>query len=186
MTLPNLNLKRGSIVSCRFPLNENPDIAGPSARPAMVLAVFPNPRNKSEKMVIVAYGTSRKTRAKLGYEIRISNSDDMISCNLHRPTRFTLNRMRILPFTNEFFTYGSNGTPVIGNIPNSVMSALNFHLDKLATHADELNFFRPKEAIKKGKTFDPQQIDNFMKEKMTGLERIPTQGRVRRGLYGRG
>jgi hypothetical protein len=186
MTLQNLTLKRGSIVSCRFPLNENPEIAGPSARPCMVLGVFPNPRNKREKMVIVAYGTSRKTRAKLGYEIRISNPDDMISCNLRRPTRFTLNRMRILPLTDEFFSYGSNGTPVMGNIPNSVMSALNFHLDKLATHSDELNFFRPKEAIAKGRIFDPQQIDKFMKEKMTGLERVPAQGRVRRGLYGRG
>lgn len=164
--------KRGDILSCNFPLNEAPDAPGPQSRPSLVLGSFPNSRNRNVMMVIIAYGTSRTSRVNLGSEIKISTLEQMKACSLHRPTRFTLNRLRILPFTPEYFDHTIGETPFIGALAPSEMSQLSRHLDMLAGHAEELNFFRPKEAMASGKRFDPNVVDAFMKRELTGIQKI--------------
>lgn len=176
---------KGAILSCFFPMNEAPDQPGPQARPALVLGTFPNPRDRDVTMVIVAYGTSRKTRSHLGFEIRIDSPEEMAQACLHRPTRFTLNRLRILKLDRDFFDFGLAETPVIGHLPPAKMAALSTYLDDLSQHAEELNFFRPAEAIKKGLSFDPLKVDSYMKKELTGIQMIRRQRTRRNRLYRR-
>jgi hypothetical protein len=177
--------KKGTILSCFFPMNETPDEPGPQARPALVLGTFPSPQDRSVTKVIVAYGTSRKTRSHLGFEIKIDKPEEMEQACLHRPTRFTLNRLRILTYDDAYFDFAESGTPVIGMIPPAQMGSLNAYLDELSQHSEELNFFRPAEAIKKGMTFDPAKVDSYMKRELTGIQMIKRLRPRRSRLYRR-
>lgn len=176
---------RGSVLSCYFPMNENPDIPGPQARPCLVLGSFPNPKNREQRMLIMAYGTSRKSRANFGFEVRIDTEEKMKATGLHRPTRFTLNRLRILPLGPEYFEYTTTGTPYLGEIPFEEKNALAGYLGDLAHHADELNFFRPKEAIAKGLVFNPIAVDEYMKQKLNGVQILRNKRGAPRNIYRR-
>jgi len=176
--------KRGSILSCFFPMNESQRLPGPQARPCLVLGTFPNPAKRNITMAIVAYGTSRKTRANFGFEIRIDTEEKLKQTGLHRETRFTLNRMRILPYTEEYFDFSGSGEGVIGSLPPIEMKSLAAHLDEIAHHSDELNFFRPKDAIQKGRRFDPEQVDEYMRRELTGTQILRKRRESSRsGLY---
>tara|TARA_Y100000815_G_C13300283_1_gene484388 strand:+ start:508 stop:1191 length:684 start_codon:yes stop_codon:yes gene_type:complete len=177
--------KKGTILSCFFPMNETPDVPGPQARPALVLGTFPSPRDKEVTMIIVAYGTSRKTRSHLGFEIKIDTPEAMTQACLHRPTRFTLNRLRILRYDTHFFDFDEAGSCEIGSLPAPQMATLSSYLDDLSQHSEELNFFRPAEAIKKGMSFDPAKVDNYMKKELTGIQMIRRQRARRNRLYRR-
>ena len=176
---------KGTILSCFFPLNESPETPGPIARPALILGSFRSPKDKSTPMVIVAYGTSRKARANLGLEIRVASIAKKVETGLHRPTRFTLNRLRILPYNSQYFDFSVGGSPVIGMLSHEDNRALTSYLDQLSDHSDQLNFFRPKEALANGKTFDMEEVDSYMKENMTGVQLIKAKGPRRRNIYRR-
>lgn len=130
------NFQRGAIVSCFFPLSEAPDLPGPTARPALVVGVFFDRLDRRWK-VIVAYGTSRKTRANSGFEIRINHPESLALAGLNRPTRFTLSRMRVLPLTPGYFNPNGDG-PVLGVLDDVLLARLDKTCTILASIADPL------------------------------------------------
>lgn len=130
------NFQRGAIVSCFFPLSEDPNQPGPTARPALVVGVFFD-RIERRWNAIVAYGTSRKTRANSGFEIRINHPESLALAGLNRPTRFTLSRMRVLPLTPGYFNPGS-GSPVLGVLDDVLLARLDKTCSILASIADPL------------------------------------------------
>lgn len=137
MYRPKHALQRGAIVSCYFPLQESPDQPGPVARPALVVAVFLD-RTDGEWKAAVAYGTSRRTRANMGYEVRINHPDSLTLAGLSKPTRFTLSRMRILPITRDFFNYINTDTPVTGKLDDALTDRLEKTCETLASIAAPL------------------------------------------------
>lgn len=164
--------KVGSVVSCYFPMNETPCQPGTQARPALVLGTIEDPENPEVKKIVVSYGTSRRTRAHLGFEIRIITPEKMQETKLHRATRFTLNRLRVLPYTEEYFDFSDAGeTAVIGMIPGPELDRLDGYLDSLSRHSQELNFLNTK-APKNATTTSYDVVDAYMRENLTGVQMI--------------
>ena len=130
-------IRKGAVVSCRFPLVETPNKPGPTARPALIVRVFFDHTDNRWK-AIVAYGTSQSTRSNTGFEIRVGAPDALQQAGLHRRTRFVLSRMRILPLDDEFFSFGQNGTPVMGYLEEPLMDRLTDLCDRLVTTSSEL------------------------------------------------
>lgn len=177
--------KKGAIIACNFPRNEAPDAAGPVTRPCLILGSFPNPKAPGQTMIITAYGTTQKKKANLSFEISISDPAAIIEANLIRPTRFTLNRLRILPLTKEYFPSVGTDKEIIGMLSASDGRQLASYLDRIAMHCDELNFFRPRDAIEKGQRFDPFMIDAYMIKELDGLKRHKAQSVSRGRLFRR-
>ena len=131
MDLELSEIGRGKVVSCHFPLAETPDAPGPIARPALVVQVFRD-RVDGIMKAVVAYGTTRTTRANAGFEIRMNREEGLRKAGLTRPTRFTLSRMRILPLDNTFFRVASGGSPVLGCLDEGLMERLDAIFEALA------------------------------------------------------
>ena len=177
--------KKGAIIACNFPRNETPDAPGPVTRPCLILGSFPNPKVPGETLVITAYGTTQKKKANLSFEISIADPEAIAKANLIRPTRFTLNRLRILPLTKEYFPSVETEKEVIGYLSADDGRQLAAYLDRIAMHCAELNFFRPRDAIEKGQRFDPFTIDAYMIKELDGLKRHKAQSVSRGRLYRR-
>jgi hypothetical protein len=176
------NLRKGAVVSCYFPLTEDPNKPGPVARPALVVQVFLDRIDRRWKAVL-AYGTSRRTRANSGFEIRMNREDSLKRAGLHRPTRFTLSRMRILPLEPGFFAL-HNDTPVLGYLEDSLISRLDNTLEVLTEiaaplrpllHAPNSNVSVQCLSGKAGPSRPPTDatlsgynIDNYMRQYLTG------------------
>lgn len=175
-------ITRGSIVSCRFPLAETPDAPGPSARPALVVRVFRDTDHIWK--AIVAYGTSRDTRSNAGHEIRVQGAERLAACGLHRPTRFTLSRMRVLPINPDFFAYAQTGSPILGSLDAQGLNALTTICDRLAAFAPELRMLTggasvtvrsdmsAADAGEIAPTFDASRADRFLQKTCTGREHL--------------
>lgn len=169
-------ITRGAVVSCRFPHAESENTPGPSARPALVVRTFFD-RNDNRWKAIVAYGTSRSTRANTGFEIRLRKEEHLEAAGLHRPTRFTMSRMRILPIDREFFAFAQTGSPVLGFLSEDLMKVLDRNCEKLIAIAGDL---RPlmggaQSAVPSGQAldaepasgpadteFDTRRVDEFL------------------------
>jgi len=176
-------IRRGAVVSCRFPLAEDHTKPGPSARPALVIRTFFDAADGIWK-AIVAYGTSRSTRANAGYEIQVRKTEHLEAAGLHRPTRFTLSRMRILPIDREFFAYAASGSPILGYLPEPLMEVLARHCDRLVAITDQLRCLvngaddavassateAPPRAA--GTEFDSHAADAFFQRALTGRANI--------------
>lgn len=179
-------IKRGAVVSCRFPHAEDENSPGPSARPALVVRTFFD-RNDQLWKAIVAYGTSRSTRANAGFEIRLKKPEHLEPAGLHRPTRFTMSRMRILPINRDFFAFAQTGSPVLGYLSDDLMKVLDRNCEKLIAITGDL---RPlmggnQTAVESGKTaestqdapseeasFDPQKVDQFLLSACNGRRNL--------------
>jgi hypothetical protein len=173
-------IARGSVVSCYFPLSEAPDQPGSVARPGLVLRVFLD-KNDDKMKAIVAYGTSRETRANSGFELRIGTPDGLKTAGLHQPTRFTLSRMRILPITKKFFAYSASDTPVLGVLDDGLILHLEKTCDKLANISPELRVIvgknqRDTNQIQQ-RDIDAEAIDTFFQKSCTG--RADLNGRAK-------
>lgn len=116
---PALDLAPGDIVSFRFPFLDQPpenDAAQPN-RPGLIVE-----RDDATDSVVVAYGTSRKTKANSGHEIRVCR--DFAACGLDKPTRFVLAR-RIRVSRNDARFVWLGGRPVLGRLPEPLMQRLD-------------------------------------------------------------
>lgn len=176
-------IQRGAVVSCRFPLAEDHAKPGPSARPALVIRTFFDAMDGIWK-VIVAYGTSRSTRANAGYEIQVRKPEHLEAAGLHRPTRFTLSRMRILPLDREFFAYAASGSPILGYLPTQLMDVLERHCQRLVAITDRLRCLvngaddavaSDTASAPRGKNvveFDSRKTDSFFQQALTGRANI--------------
>jgi len=91
----------GDIVYCRFP--EKVGAPGPKPRPALVTAIVEF--DDGAKGVQVAYGTSQGTEHLFAGEFLISPKDGEAYeiAGLSFPTKFDLNRLQALPYTDEWF-----------------------------------------------------------------------------------
>lgn len=187
----NAPLRRGTVVSCYFPLAEAPDIPGPSARPALIVSVMFDGIQRVWRAV-VAYGTSRDTKANVGYEVRVSGKPRLKKAGLHYPTRFTLSRMRILPITREFFAYSRNGSPILGYLESDLLNRMAQACETIAAMDGRLKILLdgkensvpawqairpvppPSEATpsRGGSHVDIGNIDQFMRSALTGRARI--------------
>jgi hypothetical protein len=140
-------------------------------------------RNDRIWKAVVAYGTSRRTRANTGFEIRMNQEASLQKAGLHRPTRFTMSRMRILPLDMRFFSC-SDDTPVLGYLDDGLLDRLNSTLELLVEIASPL---RPLvgcpehhvpvlHVVGKAPELRPPvqqglsgyQMDTFMQEHLTG------------------
>lgn len=122
--------RRGDIVSCRFPLDEQPRLPGPKARPALVLNVRYAP-DLHTWLVLVAYGTSKiDARRGAGDEFTLTRPESLKPASLHQPTKFVVSRYRELPFDNDFFQFNRHQTAVLGSLaPHD-----RVRLEELCTH----------------------------------------------------
>lgn len=179
-------IKRGAVVSCCFPHAENENSPGPSARPALIVRTFFD-RNDNRWKAIVAYGTSRTTRANAGFEIRLRKPEHLEAAGLHRPTRFTMSRMRILPIDREFFAFAQTGSPVLGYLPDDLMKVLDRNCEKLIAITGDL---RPlmggaQTSVASGETedaaprpqvqeadFDTRRVDQFLLSACNGRRNL--------------
>lgn len=136
------SLGPGSIVSCRFPLDEQPDIPGPVVRPALILQVVSSPDLRRWHF-LTAYGTTRFTRTGQGTDIRVSNPEHVKAAGLGRATRFNLTRLRLLPVGQAFFSYNANQTPMLGGLVASDCARMSKIMDYLRSIAPALDFLNP-------------------------------------------
>ncbi|MDG3039875.1 hypothetical protein [Roseicyclus marinus] len=129
---PALALSPGDVVSFRFPfLDMKPHQDGVQRnRPALVVEC-----DDATDSLVVAYGTSRKTRANVGYEIFVSKDQEV--CGLTKPTRFVLaRRLRVSLHDTRFVSL--NGNLVSGRLPIELMDRLSQLRGKLMTfYGDE-------------------------------------------------
>jgi hypothetical protein len=93
------------IVWCLYPRREDKLAPGPVARPALVLDVRVNAKER-QAALIVAYGTGVLNEATQGkIDLIIDDWDEIRALGLHKPTRFALSpqsRMQ-LPWCVEYF-----------------------------------------------------------------------------------
>lgn len=199
MSRKNAAFRRGAIASCYFPLAEAPTEPGPTARPALVVGIFLD-RADSIRKAIVAYGTSRKTRANMGYQIRVSHPAALKHAGLKTETRFTLSRMRMVPINADYFNMNT-GNPVSGLLEDALLEKLDRLCNDLATIADPLRIVShpPDASLDARKIMHPGAvhnipdiarintgpIDEFMKDHLNGRANLnglrenpaPTPGR---------
>ena len=113
-----LDLGPGDVVSFRFPyLDAVPAGDGErNTRPGLIVE-----RDDVTDSVVVAYATTRATRANHGHEIRVNQELD--ACGLSRPTRFVLTR-RIRVSRSDARFEQIRGAHVSGRLPEVLMARL--------------------------------------------------------------
>jgi len=131
----NRTPRKGSIVGYRFPLRESDTEPGPKVRPCLTIATF---NQQGRPRCAVAYGTHINTTSNFGYQIDITDPDELQAARLIKPTRFVLARMRILPYGREYFSFGRFNTPVFGVISNKSKERLEKILDVIVRQDEDL------------------------------------------------
>lgn len=102
-------------VWCRFPYVEAPKQPGPKPHPALVKQAFAD--QEGQPWVSVVYGTSVNPY-KGGHEnFTVASLTDMDMCGLKCATRFCLNRVLTIPYSQEFFGPApGRPTPILGHL----------------------------------------------------------------------
>lgn len=133
MTLQNIDtnwqatLAAGDIVNFTYPSTER-DAAVEKHRPCLILEID---TDKAEAVVV--YGTAAKSRANVGYELRITRRADLDAASLHKPTRFVGVRHVRVPLSSERFVVSQDGSVRIGRLPQSLHERLDRIRDLLRT-----------------------------------------------------
>jgi len=94
----------GDIISFRFPYSEG---IAPYARPCLVL-------DATEDELLLAYGTSSRERANVGFELRVNA--EFAECGLDRASRFVLARRVRIARSDPRLAPNASGTPVLGRL----------------------------------------------------------------------
>ncbi|QPZ93394.1 hypothetical protein [Thioclava electrotropha] len=110
--LPN-PLFPGDIVSFRFPHSEG---MAPYARPCLVL-------DASDKEVLLAYGTTSRSRANVGFELRVTA--EFAECGLDKASRFVLARRVRVARADPRLVPNALGTPVLGRLTEALRRRQN-------------------------------------------------------------
>src|ERR1700694_4497723 len=104
-TLPRLF----ALIFCGFPEHKVPSQPSEVRHPTLVLGILRNWRLKCWALDVV-FGTSNNlkmtTRAHIDFIIQDLKAAK--TCGLHRPTRFDLQRRKVIPWSTDFFS----ATPV--------------------------------------------------------------------------
>jgi hypothetical protein len=107
-------LAPGDVVSFRFPVADPGRGARVKKRPCLVLdvRVF-----EGRRCARIAYGTSVRSRANRGREIRVRRPEGMARAGLNRPTRFVGARCVTVPLDDPRFVVSARtGSPVLGRL----------------------------------------------------------------------
>ena len=157
-------IKAGAVVSCRFPHQEAPAQPGPTARPCLVIrTMIDTPRDRW--MAVVAYGTSKTGRANSGFEYTLTGAA-ATAAGLNRPTRFVLNRLRLLPVDEAFFVFSGKSDGAIGQIPEDERPELATAMSRMRDHIPRLAPILA--AHTPAKTQNASAIDTMMREHARG------------------
>lgn len=105
-------LRPGDTVSFRFPVAEEAGGPEPKARPCLVVDVR---KIDGLRHAIVAYGTSRRTKANCGHEVEVRGGETRIAAGLDRRTRFVgARRVTVALDDPAFVTCRRLDTPILG------------------------------------------------------------------------
>ena len=112
-----------SIVWCRFPFEEQPNVPAQKPRPGIVKRA--NSDQLGNPWVHVSYGTTQKVYLRGLEHFTISNVAEMDQCGLWRATRFRLDRVALIPWAEEFFPHApSRASPVMGRLSEHSVALL--------------------------------------------------------------
>lgn len=105
------------IVWARFPFDEKPGVPGEKPRPGLVFSTFEIEPGRFS--VQIAYGTSNLKTENRPFDFRIQNFRMMQFAGLSQATRFDLDRIKFLPWDDQWFespNLAKYATPVIGKL----------------------------------------------------------------------
>lgn len=162
-TLPD-GIRTGAVVSCRFPHQEAPSHPGPSLRPCLVIRTVLDTR-ASTWMAAVAYGTSKTGPSNSGFEYTL-DADAASAAGLHRPTRFILNRLRLLSVDETFFSLRDKVDGAIGHIPRDDIDDVSDIIARMLNVTPKLGPILS--AYTPARTTDPSRIDTLMQNHARG------------------
>ena len=136
-------IERGDVVLFRFPVadEDNPSTDDqPKRRPCLVLDVFDR---DGTCFVELAYGTSTKTRANRGFEVRVRQRASCHAAGLDKPSRFVCARRVIVSINHPGFDSGTStrGT-LIGRLDPSLIERMNAVRARMQAEADIQAFER--------------------------------------------
>lgn len=115
-------VRTGDVVLFRFPTAEEDD-AAVKARPCLVLEVEDR---AGRRFVEIAYGTSRKTAANRGAEIRVRQPEARAIAGLVAPTRFVgSRRLTVSVDSDRFDTNGGERSPIIGRLDEVLLERMH-------------------------------------------------------------
>lgn len=104
----------GDVVGCYFPHNEARHRPGIKPRPCLVLKAVQ--AADGVWRLRLAYGTSRPPAAPALGEVTLIDDASLAAAGLHRPTRFILNYVRVVPFTFAYFRANRAGAVILGSL----------------------------------------------------------------------
>jgi hypothetical protein len=104
---------------------EEVDKPGPKTRPALVKRASAD--QDGNPWVTVAYGTTQELFRKSINDFTVSNVGEMDQCGLWCATRFRLDRVATIPWSDEFFVDApGRQSPVMGRLSEHSVSLLRF------------------------------------------------------------
>jgi hypothetical protein len=128
-------IQLGDVVQFRFPFNEEHKTDKPKKRPCLVLDVFDL---NGTKFVELAYGTSARTSANKGYEVRVNQPASCVAAGLDRPSRFVCARRVIVSVKHSGFLSKDERCTLIGHLDPQLIERMNALLIRLQTEQDVL------------------------------------------------
>ncbi|SEP87429.1 type II toxin-antitoxin system PemK/MazF family toxin [Thalassovita taeanensis] len=128
-------VERGDVVLFAFPTNEDAEgpAEQPKRRPCLVLDVF---ELNGIKFVELAYGTSARTKANTGYEVRVGHTASCHAAGLDRPSRFVCSRRVIVSINHPGFEGGEERGTLIGRLDAPLVDRMNDVRARLQAEAD--------------------------------------------------
>lgn len=90
------------IVWCRFPDHLDLGNPGPKSRPALVLTTAISENGMTPEVQAI-YGTSKLKKDTRRHDFFVTNYQEMYDAGLHQATRFDLDQILWLPWSEEFF-----------------------------------------------------------------------------------
>lgn len=114
----------GDIISFRFPSSEQDDQLE-KKRPCLVV-------DTDDETMLVAYGTSSRSRSNRGNEVSVRSRTDRAFCQLKRTTRFVGNRTVRVPLDSVRLARNKKGVSKIGRLPERLMPRLEHVRARLA------------------------------------------------------
>ena len=115
----------GDVVLCYFPTNESGDEPGLKLRPGLVVNSMKD--LLGEPCLAVAYGTSKRMGLDRLWpgDCPIVGVQALEERGLNHPTKFCLDRVKIIPWKSKYFSWGKEGQCVIGSMPKKMMEYIN-------------------------------------------------------------
>ena len=112
--------RAGDIVAFKYPYRQG---ISPYARPCLVLEA-------TTREILLAYGTTSRSRANAGFEIRVNAA--FSACGLSEASRFVLARRIRIDQQDRRLTLNTEGSPIIGRLTEDLIERKQFLVDLIA------------------------------------------------------